>query len=158
MELVFKYDGKGFREMARKMPMRFEQMIRKLTAWAETESHNQLKSGPNRAWKTGELAQRRLGSTVRGYGGEAQGEVYTTGYGVYVHEGTGIYGPTGRPYTITAVNAKALMIPVGGGEVIFRKKVTIKGMRPRPFIWEGIKRVLKPDYLSRAWRQVFGKQ
>jgi len=51
-----------------------------------------------------------------------------------------------------------LMIPVGGGEVIFRKKVTIKGMRPRPFIWEGIKRVLKPDYLSRAWRQVFGKQ
>ena len=51
-------------------------------------------------------------------------------YWRYVHDGTGIYGPTGQP--IRPKHAKALRWRGPGGEAIFARQV--KGMRPNPFL------------------------
>lgn len=55
----------------------------------------------------------------------ARGEAYA----LYVHEGTGIYGPKGK--RIRPVRAKALMFMIDG-QPVFRKSV--KGMKGRPFL------------------------
>ena len=54
---------------------------------------------------------------------------FTAKYALYVHEGTGIYGPKGK--RIQPVRAKALMFFIDG-QPVFRKSV--KGMKGRPFL------------------------
>lgn len=54
---------------------------------------------------------------------------FTAKYALYVHEGTGIYGPKGK--RIRPVRAKALMFMIDG-QPVFRKSV--KGMKGRPFL------------------------
>jgi hypothetical protein len=69
----------------------------------------------------------------------------------YIHEGTGIYGPKGKP--IVPVTAKALKFPTpksigplrpGGsrspGGFVFAKSV--KGIQPNPFLTDALKKVL----------------
>jgi hypothetical protein len=72
-------------------------------------------------------------------------------YGLYVHEGTGIYGPRRRP--ITPKNGKFLVfttkktvsglrskktgkVKFGGGKIVFAKSV--KGMKPTPFLRDAL--------------------
>ena len=52
-------------------------------------------------------------------------------YGRYLEEGTGKYGPKGKPYTIEPVNKKALYWEGAKHPV---KKVTHPGMKPRSII------------------------
>lgn len=66
----------------------------------------------------------------RGFDTEAKVK-FTAPYAIFVHEGTGIFGPKQRPYTIEARNKKALFWPGAQHPV---KKVTIRGMRARPFL------------------------
>ncbi|MFR9675851.1 HK97-gp10 family putative phage morphogenesis protein [Streptomyces sp. TR02-1] len=69
-------------------------------------------------------------------------------YARYVHEGTGIYGPRGRP--IRPVRAQVLRFevrnprrtPRGRGNVVYATEV--KGQRPQPFLWEALVEVI-PD-------------
>lgn len=56
---------------------------------------------------------------------------FTAPYAIYVHEGTGIFGPKQRPYVVEAKNKKALY---WRGAAHPFKKVTIRGMRARPFL------------------------
>jgi hypothetical protein len=52
-------------------------------------------------------------------------------YAIWLHEGTGIYGPSGRP--ITPKSGKFLVWKdADTGQTIFAKKV--RGIRPRPFL------------------------
>ncbi len=63
-------------------------------------------------------------------------------YALFVHEGTGVYGPLGRPYTIVPRAKKALAFvwrgapipPNGRGGRHVYKRVTIQGTRPKPFL------------------------
>lgn len=63
-------------------------------------------------------------------------------YALFVHEGTGIYGPRGAPYTIVPRSKKALAFvwknaptrPNGRGGRHVYKRVTVKGTRPNPFL------------------------
>lgn len=55
-------------------------------------------------------------------------------YAVYVHEGTGIYGPRGTP--IRPVTAKFLSWKKKGGQRIFARQV--KGMKPNPFLRDAL--------------------
>lgn len=55
-------------------------------------------------------------------------------YGVYHHEGTGIYGPKRRP--ITPVTAKVLAFPGKGGMVY---RASVKGARPNPFLVDALR-------------------
>ena len=53
--------------------------------------------------------------------------------GWYLEEGTGIYGPKGRPFEIRPKNKKALRFFSNGNE-IFAKSVMHPGMEARPII------------------------
>lgn len=67
--------------------------------------------------------------TVNGYPAGRVG--FNVFYGVYVHEGTGIYGPKRSP--IRPVSARVLAFkPKGSNRTIFRPQVS--GMRPNPFL------------------------
>jgi HK97 gp10 family phage protein len=55
-------------------------------------------------------------------------------YALFVHDGTGIYGPHGMP--IVPRTAKVLMWRTKGGKKIFALKV--KGMEPNPFLKDAV--------------------
>ncbi|MFG2225389.1 HK97 gp10 family phage protein [Streptomyces sp. NPDC048644] len=77
-------------------------------------------------------------SETRQRGSEVVGEVWSSlEYAAYVHEGTGIYGPTGRP--IRPVRARVLSWqPQGGGRVFARE---VRGQRPQPFLADALAEV-----------------
>lgn len=52
-------------------------------------------------------------------------------YAAYVEYGTGVFGPKAKPIVIVAKNRKALAW-ASRGKMVFRKRVTIQGMKPRP--------------------------
>lgn len=58
-------------------------------------------------------------------------------YAAYVHIGTGIYGPEGRP--IRPVRARVLTWQPRGGPRQFAREV--KGQRPNPFLLEALRAV-----------------
>ena len=68
-------------------------------------------------------------------------------YGVYIEQGTGIYGPEGRP--IRPVKAKVLVFKIGG-RTIFTKE--IKGIRAKPFFAPGIQ--ASQTYVSQQFTRV----
>ena len=65
---------------------------------------------------------------------EVRGEVYSDlDYARYVHEGTGLYGPTNRP--IRPRRARALSWRAGGQRVFARE---VRGAKPQPFLREAL--------------------
>jgi Bacteriophage HK97-gp10, putative tail-component len=80
-------------------------------------------------------------SQVTIHGNLVIGEVYTDlDYGFYVQQGTGVYGPSGRP--IRPVQARVLAWPARGGGMVFAR--VVRGQRPQPFLTEALAEVL-PD-------------
>lgn len=79
------------------------------------------------------------------YGGRTvKARVYTNlHYGIYVHEGTGIYGPKGRPIrpkrgqylVFEARNARTT--PRGGGTMVFAREV--RGQRPNRYLLNALR-------------------
>jgi len=59
----------------------------------------------------------------------------TAPYAVFVHEGTGRYGPKGEDIVITPTVKKALFWEGAEHPV---KKTVVKGMKPRPFFRQAI--------------------
>lgn len=59
-------------------------------------------------------------------------------YALYVHEGTGVYGPRGAP--ITPKRAKALAFTGKSGKLVIVKSV--KGMRGTPYLRDALHAVL----------------
>lgn len=55
-------------------------------------------------------------------------------YAIYVHDGTGIYGPKGTP--IKPKQAKMLSWKAKTGKRVYAKQV--KGMRPNPFLTDAV--------------------
>lgn len=72
-------------------------------------------------------------------------------YAVYVHEGTGIYGPSGSP--IRPKSGKFLVFPArrgssrGGRRLIFAREV--KGQRANPFLVRALRAALPADFRIR---------
>lgn len=57
-------------------------------------------------------------------------------YGLFIHDGTGTWGPDGEPYPIVP-KAKAWLRFVGkDGKVYFSKKVMHPGIRPDKFLYD----------------------
>lgn len=61
-------------------------------------------------------------------------------YARYLEEGTGIYGPRHKPIIITAKRGKALYWGASDsdGNGIFRKRVSIKGIKPRQYFGKAV--------------------
>lgn len=55
-------------------------------------------------------------------------------YGLYVHDGTGIYGPKGTP--IFPKQAKMLRWRTKGGKYVYA--TSVKGMKPNPFLKDAL--------------------
>lgn len=71
-------------------------------------------------------------------GSQVIGEVWSAlEYAAYVHQGTGVYGPRGRP--IRPVRARVLSWEQPGAGRVFAREV--KGQRPQPFLAEGLAEV-----------------
>jgi HK97 gp10 family phage protein len=86
--------------------------------------------------KTGDLADS-ITSEVNADG--SQGIVRATSqHARYVHEGTGIYGPYKKEFSIVPKNKKALFWEGARHPV---KKVTQKGIHPNPFFKRSIKSI-----------------
>lgn len=70
-------------------------------------------------------------------------------YARFVEEGTGIYGPLGKPILITATKRKGLFWGAydGNGRAIVRKSVVVKGMKPRSPFQRSVAQFL-PRYLE----------
>ena len=84
--------------------------------------------------RTGQLA--RSIEVRRAYFAGAPGaEVYTgLYYAIMVHDGTGIYGPTGRP--IRAQRGRYLVFEVGGRTIFARQ---VRGQRANPFLRDALR-------------------
>lgn len=68
---------------------------------------------------------------------EVNAYVYTNlDYAEYVHEGTGIYGPRGRP--IRPRRGRYLVFPGRTGGMVFAREV--QGQRPQPFLRRALER------------------
>ncbi|MDP8227991.1 MAG: hypothetical protein P9M15_00900 [Candidatus Electryoneaceae bacterium] len=165
------FDGKTLRQWAKKFPKRFEKFIRKLGLEAEKRAVLFVnKGGKYQAEVTGNLTDG-INHRVDGSGTDASVVVYSVArnrdgvnYAPFVHEGTGVYGPLKRPYTIRPVHAKALAIPMAGvvtmtkqgsfGGVIV-KSVTIRGMKPRPYLKEAVKETLSPKVMKKLFERAF---
>jgi hypothetical protein len=102
---------------------------------AVTNSVNRVQSEARSraAHRTGTL-QRSIQTEVQGTKGEVMVEEK---YGIWIEEGTGIYGPEGRPIEIVPTSKKALAFMIGGAPVIV-KRVMSPGMKARPFFGPGI--------------------
>lgn len=133
------------------------------------------------------FAPGKLGAAVRAEMPVAVGNIYRGAVGVrreprhaeFVHEGTGIYGPLHRPYTLTKRQTQGppvtsewgrdrtgrinpavgnvFRITSGGGDVYYRRRVTVQGQRPQPFLTEAFelaKRTEVPLRVQRLARQI----
>jgi len=86
-------------------------------------------------------------SRVSRRGGEVIGEVYSDlEYAAYVHQGTGIYGPSHRP--IRPVRARVLSWQQAGAGRVFAREV--RGSRPQPFLADALAEVV--GHVDRAVR------
>ena len=86
-------------------------------------------------------------SKVSRRGTEVIGEVYSDlEYAAYVHQGTGIYGPSHRP--IRPVRARVLSWQQAGAGRVFAREV--RGSRPQPFLADALAEVV--GHVDRAVR------
>lgn len=100
-----------------------EKAVKKTAAAIEAEA-------VKRAPKATEEMSRQITTSINGGGFDTEATVKSPAqYSIYVHEGTGIYGPFGTP--IVPKTKKALYWP--GARHPVR---SVKGMRPRPFLKE----------------------
>ena len=62
----------------------------------------------------------------------------TARYAYFVHEGTGIYGPRGRP--IVAAPGRVFAFPGRDGRMVYTRRIL--GSRPQPFLVDAVNQVL----------------
>ena len=148
MKATLRINRDGLRRLAERSPHLYRQGCLRMGQAVESEAVKLVAKPGFLKQPTGALAQSiqtRL-SFKRGRPGAIVSA--TALYARYVHEGTGIYGPMKRQ--IEPVRAKALMFQVDGRTVFAR---SVKGMKPRPFFTEAIKRVF-PGKVREIWRKV----
>lgn len=84
------------------------------------------------------LLRASIDSDVDAGPGTVTGTVFTPlDYGLWVHEGTGVYGPVGRP--IRPTRGRYLVFRGRDGEWVFAREV--RGMRGRPFLTDALRAV-----------------
>ncbi|WP_245600887.1 HK97 gp10 family phage protein [Streptomyces sulphureus] len=96
----------------------------------------------NRARQRAPVDQGRLRASIRSEtrrrGSRVVGEVWSSlEYAAYVHEGTGIYGPSGQP--IRPKRARFLSWEQRGVGRVYARQV--RGQRPQPWLLEALRDV-----------------
>jgi HK97 gp10 family phage protein len=151
----FKLDLTNFKRRAGLANRAWEMLVRQVTEILATTAYGLEPK------TTGNMAH---GTTVslEGGGADTKGIVKATApYAVYVHEGTGIYGPLHR--AIVAAPGHAFLIPVAGaveipGKPGFIFRTRIAGMKPNPFFKRAAEAVIPrvPEIARGVYRKLFG--
>jgi hypothetical protein len=102
--------------------------VRKTEAIATATAPVRKASGGGRLKNNRESGVRDEGSRLVGF------VTFKVHYALYVHEGTGIYGPRGAP--IKPKTKKLLRFELPDGTIVYAKSV--KGMPGRPFLVEAL--------------------
>ncbi|MFE2930610.1 HK97 gp10 family phage protein [Streptomyces sp. NPDC059278] len=111
------------------------ELVREIVGEVTTATANQAR---RRAPVDNGMLRTSIRESVAVRGSLVVGEVYSDlEYAAYVHEGTGIYGPTGQP--IRPVRARVLSWQPRGGPRAFARSV--KGQRPNPFLLRALRDV-----------------
>lgn len=129
-----KLDDSDIKKLARVLPAKAERGVKYVAKLIEDSAS--VKAPYSKRADGGKGGNLKSSGTTAfsGHGFDTAAEIkFTAPYAIYVHEGTGIYGPKQAPYTIVPVNKKALFWPGAAHPV---KKVTIRGMKARPFLKE----------------------
>ena len=120
-----KLDDKKFRGLIKTTARKAEMAVKKVAKLVERTA---AKKAPE---KTTNLVDS-ITSEFSGSGFHTEAKVKATArYAIFVHEGTGIYGPVGEP--IRPKVKKALFWP--GAEHPVK---SVRGMKPRPFLKEAL--------------------
>lgn len=123
--VTLELDTNDFQRLRRALPGKAEKAVAKKGALIER------RAVLNAPFDTQDLINSSV-LLLTGSGFNRQAEIaFRAKHAIFVHEGTGIFGPKGRPIEITPVNAQALFWPGAAHPV---KRVVIKGMEPRPFL------------------------
>lgn len=86
-----------------------------------------------------------IATSVELRGGKMIGTVYSSlEYAIYVHEGTGLYGP--RRAVIRPRRARALVFKLQGGPTVFAAYT--RGQRPQRFLVDALRAVLPSARIS----------
>ncbi len=118
-------DDRDFRRLPARVEKKAEKAVKQTTLLIEAAA---VRKAPR---KTGNL-QNSGTSGFSGSGFNIVGEVkFTAKYAIFVHEGTGIFGPEQREIEIFPRGKKALFWPGAAHPV---KRVRQKGIRGRPFL------------------------
>lgn len=133
------------------------QAVTRLVQGRGSPVYDAVQRGTNRARDRAKIEVTAAGRVDTGYlRNQIQSDVRVTGsrvigkvtshapYSRFVHGGTGIYGPRGRP--IVPRRARYLRFkPKGSATFVFTKSV--KGMRPTPFMQRALDKVSIRDFL-----------
>lgn len=142
MLINYSFEGLGkLAEDAQRAGANVSPLIRAALVNSTTEIQSQARSrAPHR---TGTL-QRSILVDVKDLVGTVS---VNEKYGIYLEQGTGIYGPMGRP--ITPKRASVLAWKGAGGTVFAR---SVKGMKARPFFAPGYEASL--SYINEQFAKV----
>ncbi len=112
-----------------------------------------LSAAQEAARREAPLRSGRLRDSINAYltGATAGVLVSEAPYSSYLIEGTGVYGPSGRPYVISARKGRALSWPGATHPV---RLVRQKGIRPRDFLGGAVDDPL----IARAFGEGFEKE
>lgn len=117
----------------------------------EGEAKKELRPGHGK--KEGTLQRSITTRRAQRQGNKIIGAVGTNiKYALFVHRGTGLYGPKRKKYRIAPRNKKALRFKVGG-ETVIVKSVNHPGIKPIPFFTIAFNKV-SPQFKSILARHV----
>jgi hypothetical protein len=102
----------------------------------------QVGAQQNHAFTTrGGMADKSVtpAANADGLGGRVFLDTGIANYAPFLHTGTGIHGPSGKPFSIEAKSGKSLRF-VSGGRFIFRRRVMNPGIKGDPFLYRAADR------------------
>lgn len=123
---------------------------------AADHARDEAKQNHNYKDQSGGLTASTISRPVKKEGMVLVGEVANTSrLALFIHEGTGLYGPNHAPYPIVPREKKALAFEISGGSglggeagrLVITRKVIHPGIKPDPFLLRALHEI-RPWFLK----------
>lgn len=144
VRIRFKWEVKDLDRM-RKLPLyTFERALKYIAACVWGEMGKEAPTAPEGGRLAGSFDLKKMAKFAWGiYSGVR--------YAIFVHEGTGMYGPVGQPYFIAPRTKQVLHWKIGG-QKFFSKGHWMFGQKPNPYADRAMETTQKrmKEFISRA--------
>lgn len=140
MELKTAINGEAALAALRKFPEATQKQLRLATKASLRDI--QVSAQQNHAFVSrGGMAEKSIAPEANssGLGGRVYLDTGLADYAPFLHNGTGVHGPSGKPFPIQAKSGKALRF-LAGGKFIFRRRVMNPGIKGDPFLYRAADR------------------